>query len=70
MKGKYVNNVAVDEGVITATFASTGVSKGLQSKTLILTPTADSSNNLTWTCTSTGSTKIEQKYLPNTCTAS
>lgn len=70
VKGKYVDNVAVDEGVITATFASSGVSKGLQSKTLILTPTADASNNLTWTCTSTGSTKIEQKYLPNTCTAS
>lgn len=68
--GKYVANVAVANGVITATFKGAGVSTGLLNKTLILTPTVDASNNLTWSCTSSGATKIEQKYLPNTCTAS
>ena len=61
--GSYVNDVAVDEGVITATMKNTNVSKGIKSGDLILTP-KDKEGSIEWTCTST---KIEQKYLPKAC---
>ena len=64
VKGSYVNNVAVANGKITATFEATGVSKGLQSGDLILSPT-DQAGSITWKCSST---KILQKYLPKSCT--
>ncbi|HFX6246151.1 pilin [Acinetobacter baumannii] len=61
--GKYVSGVAVQDGVITATMASSNVSKGIQAKTLTLTPT-DKGGSVTWACTS----NAEQKYLPKACT--
>ena len=62
VKGKYVEKVAVSNGVITATFKGADVSKGLLSKTLTLSPT-DSTGAVEWTCKSA----IEQKYLPKAC---
>ncbi|OAL78776.1 pilin [Acinetobacter sp. SFA] len=61
--GSYVDNVAVDDGVITATMKATGISKGIQGGTLVLTPT-DATGSVTWECKSTD---IEQKYLPKAC---
>lgn len=64
IKGTYVDNVAVAEGVITANMKATDVSKGIVSGDLVLTPT-DEAGSITWACTSAG---IEQKYLPKACT--
>ena len=80
ISSKYVAQVDVAEktagsaGVapvctITATFKSTGVSAGLVSKTLTLT-SVTSAGSTDWTCTSSGSNKIDQKYLPSACKSS
>ena len=80
IKSKYVNNITVTQVsagsataapvcAITATFNSTGVSSGLISKALVLT-SVDNGGSTDWTCTSTGSNKIDQKYLPSSCKAS
>ncbi len=61
--GTYVDNVAVDEGVITATMKATEVSGGIQSSTLVLSP-VDNAGSITWDCTGSA----EQKYLPKACT--
>lgn len=66
IKGNYVNQVAVANGVITATMESTGTSKGIQGKKLVLSPT-DEAGSITWTCTAKGTDGIEQKYLPKSC---
>ena len=60
--GKYVDNVAVSNAVVTATFKATGVSTELQSKKLVLTPT-DANGILTWTCT----TDASKKLVPSAC---
>ncbi len=62
IKGAYVDNVAVAAGVITATMKASSISKGIQGKTLILTPT-DATGSITWACTSTAL----QKYVPKAC---
>ena len=62
IKGTYVDNVAVADGVITATMKSAGISKGLFDGELVLEPT-DEEGSITWECTS----DIEQKYLPKAC---
>ncbi len=54
---------------ITATFKGSNVSAGLVNKALVLTA-VNNGGSTDWTCTSTGSTKIDQKYLPSSCTAS
>ena len=69
IKGSYVLSVATG-GVtpactITATMKASGVSTGIQSKTLTLTMANGGGSN-TWTCTSTAA----QKYLPKSCTGS
>ena len=53
----------------TALFNSSNVSSGLKGKELILT-SVEKGGSTDWTCTSTGTNKIEQKYLPSSCTAS
>jgi type IV pilus assembly protein PilA len=71
INGKYVAQVATGGTAaaaggctIIATLKATGVSKGLQSKTLTLTlSNADKGSNV-WTCTSSAA----QKYLPKACT--
>lgn len=62
--GKYVSQVEVAAGVITATFNGSDVSKGLQNGNIVLSP-LDATGSVTWTCSSTD---IEQKYLPKACT--
>ena len=80
IKSKYVESVTVAEKTaatggaapvctITAKFNSTGVSSGLQGKELVLT-SVENAGSTDWTCTSTGTNKIEQKYLPSSCKAS
>lgn len=61
--GSYVDNVAVANGIITATMKEKEVSKGISEGDLVLTP-EDKDGSIEWTCTST---KIEQKYLPKAC---
>lgn len=62
IKGAYVAQVAVANGVITATMKASGISQGLFSKTLTLTPT-DAVGSVTWACTSSA----KQKYVPKAC---
>lgn len=76
IKGKYVAEVATGGTgaagggcTITAKMNSTGVSTDIQGKELVLTMT-NNGGSMSWECTSTGSTKIDQKYLPKACTAS
>lgn len=80
IKSKYVESVTVATKTaatggkapvctITAKFKSSDVSSGLQGKELVLT-SVENAGSTDWTCTSTGGTKIEQKYLPSSCTAS
>ena len=63
ISGSYVDNVAVADGVITATMNAAGVSNGIQGETLTLTPT-DAGGSVTWACASSA----EQKYVPKACT--
>ncbi len=60
--GKYVSQVAVADSVVTATFKATGVSKELQGKTIVLTPT-DSNGIVSWACTTTAA----KKMVPASC---
>ena len=80
ISSKYITSVTVAESAaavdgkapvctITALFKSTDVSSGLQGKELVLT-SVEKGGSTDWTCTSTGTNKIEQKYLPSSCTAS
>lgn len=80
ISSKYVDKVTVAQVsagtataapvcTITAAFKSSGVSSGLISKELVLT-SVDKGGATDWTCTSTGGSKIEQKYLPSSCKAS
>lgn len=61
--GKYVSGVAVaDKGIITATFGGDS-NKNLSGKVVTLTPTEESSGNLSWKCTSDAA----DKYVPASC---
>lgn len=60
--GNYVNDVEVDEGVITATMKSSGVASGIASATLVLSPVT-SVGSVTWTC----SGSADAKYYPSSC---
>ncbi len=72
INGKYVASVtaagtgsATGGCTIAVAMKATGVSTGIQSKTLTLTmATASNAGSYTWTCTSTA----DQKYLPKSCT--
>ncbi|WP_233120100.1 pilin [Rappaport israeli] len=66
INGKYVASVEIATGVITATMKSAGVSKEIQGKKIIMTPTAPAATagSYTWACTSDAA----QKFLPSSCT--
>ncbi|HFC8213423.1 TPA: pilin [Neisseria meningitidis] len=82
IKGKYVKEVTVANGVITATMLSTGVNKEIQGKKLSLWAKRQD-GSVKWFCgqpvtrTGTGTNsddvtadsdkKIETKHLPSTC---
>lgn len=71
--GKFVSKVetagtaAASGGcTITATMKDTGVSKGIQKATLVLTLSGADKGSNVWACTSSA----DQKYLPSSCTHS
>ncbi|EMR8591543.1 pilin [Neisseria gonorrhoeae] len=81
IKGKYVKEVEVKNGVVTAQMASTGVNKEIQGKRLSLWAKREN-GSVKWFCgqpvTRTGNAanddvkaddtkKIETKHLPSTC---
>ncbi|MBH5525745.1 pilin [Neisseria meningitidis] len=81
IKGKYVKEVKVANGVITATMLSTGVNKEIQGKKLSLwakrqagsvkwfcgQPVKRNANNADDVTAATGTDKIDTKHLPSTC---
>ncbi|MBH6680781.1 pilin, partial [Neisseria meningitidis] len=83
IKGKYVKEVKVEKGVITATMLSTGVNKEIQGKKLSLwakrqdgsvkwfcgQPVTRNANNAddVAAATANGNGKIDTKHLPSTC---
>ncbi|MBH5529426.1 pilin [Neisseria meningitidis] len=83
IKGKYVKEVKVANGVITATMLSTGVNKEIQGKKLSLWAKRQA-GSVKWFCgqpvtrnannaddvaaaTANGNGKIDTKHLPSTC---
>ncbi|EMR8487898.1 pilin [Neisseria gonorrhoeae] len=82
IKGKYVKEVKVAKGVVTAQMASTGVNKEIQGKKLSLWAKRQD-GSVKWFCgqpvkrndaanddvtaDATGTDKIETKHLPSTC---
>ncbi|UCL88103.1 pilin [Pseudomonas sp. HS-18] len=67
IKGKYVTQVAQSAGVITATMASSGVAKGVEGLTLILSPVTNN-GSLSWKCKGSGSAAAATaKYYPSSC---
>ncbi|EMT2966440.1 pilin, partial [Neisseria gonorrhoeae] len=81
IKGKYVKEVEVKNGVVTAQMASTGVNKEIQGKKLSLWARREN-GSVKWFCgqpvtrtgdndddvtADTNGTKIDTKHLPSTC---
>ncbi|ENW8134671.1 pilin [Neisseria gonorrhoeae] len=79
IKGKYVKEVKVEKGVVTATMASTGVNKEIQGKRLSLWAKREN-GSVKWFCgqpvkrdanddavTADANGKISTKHLPSTC---
>ncbi|MBH6231417.1 pilin [Neisseria meningitidis] len=81
IKGKYVKEVTVANGVITATMLSSGVNKEIQGKKLSLwakrqdgsvkwfcgLPVKRTANNTDTAVTAATDKKIDTKHLPSTC---
>ncbi len=82
IKGKYVESVTVEKGVVTAQMASTGVNKEIQGKKLSLwgrrengsvkwfcgqPVTRAANNNDTVAADKDTNGKIDTKHLPSTC---
>ncbi|HFA8564883.1 TPA: pilin [Neisseria gonorrhoeae] len=81
IKGKYVKEVKVENGVVTATMASSNVNKEIQGKKLSLWARREA-GSVKWFCgqpvkrdagtddavkDDTAGTKIDTKHLPSTC---
>ncbi|ENY1128842.1 pilin [Neisseria gonorrhoeae] len=79
IKGKYVKEVKVENGVVTATMKSDGVNKEIQGKKLSLWGRREN-GSVKWFCgqpvtrdnaandvKADGTKKIETKHLPSTC---
>ncbi len=65
--GKYVDNVNVVDGVITATMKGAGsVAAGIVSGTLQLSPITRA-GSVEWSCQAGGGSPIDPKYLPKSC---
>ena len=72
IKGKYVAQVNVADGVLTATMKSSDVNKDIQNKTISLSPkitnaAADSKGSFTWTCAPGTTNGVDPKFLPSSC---
>ncbi|HFC3270105.1 TPA: pilin, partial [Neisseria gonorrhoeae] len=79
IKGKYVQSVTVENGVVTAQMASTGVNKEIKDKRLSLWGRRED-GSVKWFCgqpvtrddkdaddVTAGNNKIDTKHLPSTC---
>ncbi len=82
IKGKYVKSVTVENGVVTAQMASTGVNKEIQDKRLSLWAKREN-GSVKWFCgqpvkrdnakddtvtdVAAANEKIDTKHLPSTC---
>ncbi|HFA3808775.1 TPA: pilin, partial [Neisseria gonorrhoeae] len=81
IKGKYVKEVKVEKGVVTATMASSNVNKEIQGKRLSLWAKREN-GSVKWFCgqpvkrddkdndtvaDAAGKDKIDTKHLPSTC---
>ncbi|ENX1570891.1 pilin [Neisseria gonorrhoeae] len=79
IKGKYVESVTVEKGVVTAKMLSSGVNKEIKGKKLSLWAKRQD-GSVKWFCgqpvkrtgnddtvTADGKDKIETKHLPSTC---
>ncbi|EMT3768595.1 pilin [Neisseria gonorrhoeae] len=79
IKGKYVKEVKVENGVVTATMKSDGVNNEIQDKRLSLWAKREN-GSVKWFCgqpvtrnanddavTADGNNKIDTKHLPSTC---
>jgi type IV pilus assembly protein PilA len=66
--GKYVSQVAVDEGVMTATFkaATDGVNSNIAAKTIRMSPTI-TNGSITWACAGGATNPVPDAYLPSAC---
>jgi type IV pilus assembly protein PilA len=66
--GKYVSQIAVDEGTITITFGNDANAKLKQSgqNTLTLQPATNTNGDVVWYCGGQG-TNVLEKYLPASC---
>ncbi|CAI8832865.1 pilin [Methylocaldum szegediense] len=67
VKGKYVAQVAVENGLITATMEGAGkVAKGVEGKTVVVSPITGA-GSVQWRCKAG---TIDQKFLPASCRTS
>jgi len=68
VSGKYVSQVSVASGVITATFSGPEVNSKIAGTTFTLSPT-DNGGSMNWTCdpTTAVGTPVPDKYLPSSC---
>ena len=64
--GNYVDQVAVADGLITATMKSTGVGESIQSGTLELSPRT-TAGSIIWTCKPGSTNGLADKFLPASC---
>lgn len=64
VSGKYVSYVSVTDGVILAKIRDSGVSSGITSGDLQLSPVT-TAGSISWSCTSPSG--IDDKYLPQAC---
>lgn len=62
--GKYVDNVTIVNGQITATMKAAGVNSNITSATLRLSPT-ENAGSYEWACSTPSG--LDGKYLPSSC---
>ena len=62
VRGKYVSEVSIASGRITALLKSSGVAEGIQGVTLVLSPITHG-GSVEWDCSSSAA----NKYLPTVC---
>ncbi len=66
-KGKYVSQVAVADGAMTATMGpAPAVNSKVAGKTLTLTPTLNN-GSIVWACAGAAGTGVTTDYLPSAC---
>ena len=64
--GKYVEKVEVSAGVITATMRATNVAKGIEGKTVTLSPITGA-GSVQWRCKPGANNGLDNKFLPASC---